>query len=190
MKLPRIFRNTHCEFKSLHLTDKCLLVFMLILMAQSAHNLFSHELAMQLSSPLDVVIRTTAAAIFGYFISANFQNGGRGDVGAGDAEAAPVRRISALDGGGTSAKIGFSAPSESAEAGRGDARVTPEETRGCLQILVVAATGLTALVLLIIAHDFFKESAAATATISQLRDFVSGSVGFLIGHSTHEKSSP
>ncbi|MEG1790590.1 MAG: hypothetical protein RR230_08055 [Oscillospiraceae bacterium] len=46
------------------------------------------------------------------------------------------------------------------------------------------------MVLLIIAHDFFKESAAATATISQLRDFVSGSVGFLIGHSTHEKSSP
>ncbi|MEG1193414.1 MAG: hypothetical protein RSG50_09350 [Clostridia bacterium] len=62
-----------------------------------------------------------------------------------------------------------------------------EEKRVQLQILVVAAIGILALLLLMIAHNHFVRNDAATATISQLRDFVSGSVGFLIGHSTHQK---
>ncbi|MEG1813804.1 MAG: hypothetical protein RR337_10955 [Clostridia bacterium] len=159
------WKKARRAFGRLHLTDKCLLAFMLILFVQTAHNLFFHELAQQESSALDVIVRTTMAAIFGYLISANFQNGGKtrpeDEPGAGD---------------------------EPAAGGKAAEKANPmAEKRSQLQILVVAAIGILALLLLLIAHNHFALNDAATATISQLRDFVSGSVGFLIGHSTHQK---
>ncbi|MEG1583798.1 MAG: hypothetical protein RR131_02450 [Anaerovorax sp.] len=163
MKLHPFCKKAHASLCNLSLADQCLLVFMLILMFQSAHNLFFHELVSQKSTTLDIVIRTTAAAIFGYFISANFQNGSK-----------PTGKNKSLSMDETAANVPsathpFSQPHDQ------------------LQILVVAIIGIYALVLLIVAHNYFAiNNTTATATISQLRDFVSGSVGFLMGHSTHE----
>ncbi|MEG1886820.1 MAG: hypothetical protein RR177_01725, partial [Oscillospiraceae bacterium] len=77
MNKRHIFKKIQLAIGVLHLADKCLLVFMIILMLQSIHNLFFYESTFQSSDTLDVIVRTTAAAIFGYFISANFQNGSR-----------------------------------------------------------------------------------------------------------------
>ncbi|MEG0878139.1 MAG: hypothetical protein RSF00_05615, partial [Oscillospiraceae bacterium] len=55
-----------------------------------------------------------------------------------------------------------------------------------LQIMVVAAIGLFALVLLLLAKDYTYQSHSSIATVSQLRDFVSGSVGFLVGYSENQ----
>ncbi|MEG1844170.1 MAG: hypothetical protein RR296_07995 [Clostridia bacterium] len=318
------WKKTRCALRNMHLTDKCLLVFMLILLAQTAHNLFFHELAQQESSAFDVIVRTTMAAIFGYLISANFQDSGKtrpedrpgaGDkspagvteavaashastaanpaanAGAGTGEGAGAnpgedtgagtgksawanpgegaaanpeantganpgtgaRALATMDFCGARAqgvRIGFASGAESthrqggatdsgspempgsaaAERPESPAKGTSEmpgnaargsfempgsgargsfempgkvagekpempgsgagegeEKRVQLQILVVAAIGILALLLLMIAHNHFVRNDAATATISQLRDFVSGSVGFLIGHSTHQK---
>ncbi|MEG1593204.1 MAG: hypothetical protein RR350_02255, partial [Oscillibacter sp.] len=57
------------------------------------------------------------------------------------------------------------------------------------QVLVVALVGVAALLLLIVARNFLADDGPAAATLSQLRDFVSGSVGFLLGHTTHRPSS-
>ena len=59
-------------WKMVHPVDKGLLVFMLLLLAQSTFSMFFPGDAPQLSSDIDVVVRTSSAAIFGYFLSANF----------------------------------------------------------------------------------------------------------------------
>lgn len=157
MKNYHPLKKIQIALHALALTDKCLLVFMIILMIQSAHNLFFHEITVKESHALDVVIRTTAAAIFGYFISANFQNGTQ------------------------------SAKKEKEQSKEEDAEsVEPNH----FQILIIASIGISSLLLLLIAHNFIEANSASVATISQLRDFVSGSVGFLIGHSTHQKKEP
>ena len=54
-----------------------------------------------------------------------------------------------------------------------------------IQIIVAATIGLFCLITLIVLRNTWgtamAESSGATATIAQLRDFVSGCVGFLIG---------
>lgn len=159
MKKPHLWKN---PLSALHLADKCLLVFMAILLLQSAYNLFFYTRETSGSSALNIIIRTTAAAIFGYFISANFQNGG--DIPENDNKDLNMKAQ--------------------------EAEETCTNQMGCrnhLQILVVAGIGIFALLVLVIAHDSIVSTHAVVATTSQLRDFVSGSVGFLIGHSTHQK---
>ena len=54
------------------LVDKCLLVFFLALLTQSAYSLFSHNGTGSEIEHIDVIVRTSSAAIFGYILSANF----------------------------------------------------------------------------------------------------------------------
>ena len=168
-------------WKRMHLADRILLVFMVVLLCQTAHNLYANELAGQPSTALDAVIRTTSASIFGYFISAGVQGGTEKKT---DVPRAP---------------IGFSAGTEEASASlrnasgeteSGEMLALPPELRGesiegagKQQILVVGGIGLAALLLLIFAGSWGELSSTAMVTLSQLRDFVSGSVGFLIRHS-------
>ena len=83
-------------WRRLHLADRLLLVFLAVLLIQSGHNLFAHELSGN-SAELDVVVRTTMAAIFGYFISTGVNR----KTGTSQSVSAPV-------------KIGFSLPEEGA----------------------------------------------------------------------------
>ncbi|MEG1559505.1 MAG: hypothetical protein RR398_01375 [Clostridia bacterium] len=188
MKTPHIFKKMRCELNMLHLADKCLLIFMFLLMFQSTHNLFFHELAMLEGTSFNVIVRTTAAAIFGYFISANFQHVGR-DKSENEENFSGTPVVSTDNYKNENQPLyGIDNIEPENKDSNADDKITAKQ-RNCLQIIVVAAIGLTALILLIIAHDFFEDSSMATATISQLRDFVSGSVGFLIGHSTHPAKS-
>ena len=60
------------EFSRIHLVDKCLIVFMMVLLAQSAFSLIAGEAWAARANDVDVIVRTAAASIFGYFLSANF----------------------------------------------------------------------------------------------------------------------
>ena len=165
-------------WRGICLADRLLLLFMGILLLQAGHNLFVHELARGQSTELDVVVRTTAASIFGYFVSAGVRGGER--TGAGT----------------TRNRIGFSLPRESSlrmeeespPAGPAYSAAAPEtggeerESRLGKQMVIVGGIGLASLILLILARNCGQTSPEALATLSQLRDFVSGSVGFLIGH--------
>lgn len=180
-------RRIQC-LRAVPLADKCLIVMMIILLAQSGYSLWHHELAFQESNMIDVVIRTTSAAIFGYFISANFLAGGRNthDTDLPESPASTVRTPHA--GAAPKAEIGFhpDGEAESPRLGRAQALPNaPPEPENCFQVLVVALIGMAALLLLIVARDAIATNQVATATLSQLRDFVSGSVGFLLGHTTH-----
>ncbi|MEG1658300.1 MAG: hypothetical protein RR288_04500 [Oscillibacter sp.] len=192
MKLSQRWRWAMGCLETVPLADKCLILIMVILLAQSGYSLFS--LNFQEGNMIDVVIRTTSSAIFGYFISANFLAGGGPACQFPPPPPAPGAGRPAVprDGDAPRAEIGFHPDSEGGKLRSGYVRLrseAPPERENRFQVLVVALVGVAALLLLIVARNFLADDGPAAATLSQLRDFVSGSVGFLLGHTTHRPSS-
>ena len=155
-------------WRRLYVVDRLLLIFMAILLIQSAHSLFFCEQATQNSNALHTVIRTAAASIFGYFISAGFRGGTNRDNIA------------------ENTAIGVSTGTET--DGEARVKVTVDRSEGLInqrlrqQIIIVALIGIFSLLILVAACNNTTTASDAVAALSQLRDFVSGSIGFLIGH--------
>ena len=200
-------RYPHCPgalgaaLGQIHLVDRCLLVFMAVLLAQSVYSLFVPGTAGQAAGEIDIVVRTSSAAIFGYFLSANFIRHAAGQTPAG--EAAHILEAEHTPASGPLDRIGFDAGDGPAQAGdltAGGAHGVPApgevQAAGCLQIRVAAAIGLLCLVALLALRNLSQWGMvsvrweAVAATVAQLRDFVSGCVGFLIGCPTHPDSNP
>lgn len=57
----------------IRLMDRCLLAYMAILLAQSAYSLFSAAALGTETGGIDIIVRTSTAAVFGYFLSANYR---------------------------------------------------------------------------------------------------------------------
>lgn len=184
----------------IHPVDKGLLVFMLVLLIQSAYSIFCPAGAGQAAEDIDIIVRTSAAAIFGYFLSANFIRHAAGqtpaalpphklETGEGSPAdpAAPVGRIGFSDSAGTSAPdAGGAAGSAPTGSPAGD------EAANCLQVTVATCIGLFCLVTLLVLRNLSQwglaaDSDSVAATVVQFRDFVSGCVGFLIGCPTHSE---
>lgn len=182
------------RFGRIHLVDKCLLVILMLLMLQSAINLFLHESVTAETNVIDVVVRTSAAGIFGYIISINFnqhrkRHAAKGQTarGAAPVQTATVPRV------GPTAQIGFQTDG-GGEAPGATATTPPEMTReeereaehrsDRAQILVVAMICVMSLVVLLVFRNFMTGTDANASSLTQFRDFVSGGVGFLISCST------
>lgn len=58
----------------------------------------------------------------------------------------------------------------------------PTEYRNKMQILIVSLIGLLSLVALLVSYSLKNESSGFVSTVSQLRDFVSTCIGFLISY--------
>lgn len=191
--------------KRVHLIDKCLLVFMTIFMIQSGYTLFTQYTAeTQDINSIDVIVRTSAAAIFGYFISSNFVRRDSlkdAPTSGGSLQSPEIKEITTAkesqisqepqEVGRIKNQIGFAAPNPSPKAelqdGKGEVLETEEERTTIaaeLQIVIISVIGITSLCILLIYRDFFEMTAASVGSLSQLRDFVSGCVGFLIGSTT------
>lgn len=183
VKKPALLSRITSWWLRLHLVDRLLLIFMVILLAQSARSLFFYECVSQNSDALHTAIRTTAASIFGYFISAGFRGANQD---------------------GTSMQTESDSPAGQNKSRKPTAQTSPSETEGSIiearsktmvdqsdesteqrlrqQMLIVGMIGISSLLMLVIACDSTQDTTNASAALSQLRDFVSGSVGFLIGH--------
>lgn len=184
-------------FSGVSLVDRCLLVFMLILLLQSAYRIFVPGGDGDRMGDIDIIVRTSSAAIFGYFLSANFMC--HTPRKSRTAKNDPIKETDVELEGGTGptsalrGPIGFAAePQPELELGGASTRpaeVEQEEKKKCahLQVAVAAGIGLFCLLTLIVLRDLVSwpdgsgESSSVTATIVQFRDFVSGCVGFLIG---------
>ena len=227
-RYKRYIKRMRAVLSKIHLVDRCLLIFMLVLMLQSAYSLFAAVSQPADSSHIDVIIRTSAAAIFGYFLSANFcmrpDRGSQYTWSSGQAlqtdkgqkgRDAPVQNRMGFEpaGTGTDAETagtgtgtgpaGTGTDAETAgnggKTGKGDAKgITEDENEdfqsACgLQIMTAAFIGLFCLVVLILVRNLAGGEAelglAASPVIVQFRDFISGSVGFLIGCPTSGPSS-
>lgn len=180
------------SLRKIKLVDRCLIVFMLVLLMQSTYTLFANKVNSQETSAIDIVVRTTSAAIFGYFLSANFiKKSGKKTDAVIDAKSNLPQTKAEITPAGAPAKaplarnrIGFLPDNDSkAELGLGEitSKCEPASETAHLQVIIATIIGVFCLCVLILVRNFSQISPAMLATISQMRDFVSGCVGFLLG---------
>lgn len=177
------------------------MAFMAVLLLQSAYSLFVPPASGELAGDIDIIVRTSSAAIFGYFLSANFVR-----------RASLPREPSApLPCGEEPAEHLLSQPAAAAQAGepevpgmagtasggpRAQKAPEPPPAANCLQVAAATGIGLFCLFTLLLLRNTPLGNTALeaqpdrlTATVAQFRDFVSGCVGFLIGCPTHAAAS-
>ena len=120
---------------------------------------------------MDVIVLYSAASIFGYLLSANFILNPEGS-GQKDSSNSTISSQS------------IETDTDDNTPNTGSDEPDPVGTER-IQIIVAATIGLFCLITLIVLRNTWEYShgrvIGATATIAQLRDFVSGCVGFLIG---------
>lgn len=244
---------------NMNLADKFLIAMMLILFLQSAYTLFVNPPMSQVKNTVDIVIRTSAAGIFGYFISSNFMKKGESASAASQStpsgtEPVPVPQGDTEQAAQAKDPIGFIPPSvpdggagpDNAGAGNpnpipvnipggqpsptfpASQRIKQEATPSALasqpsiqqpqgagkgvettsvtvaqpgppdfvpappetdatsgssskfQIMIVSGISISSLLLLLFLRNFWDIPDSAAPIISQLRDFVSAGIGFLI----------
>ena len=176
----------------IHLVDWCLLLFMAVLMIQTAVGLFLPGEGGEQSDSIDIVVRTSSAAVFGYILSANFSRCASASTSkTSGGQANEVQTTATMEG--PVAQIGFQAPAE--ESGGSLERTGPgviqeENAQGPenrLQIVTATVIGLFCLLTLLLLR-WRGVPEGGTAAVVQLRDFVSGCVGFLIGCPTQNSN--
>lgn len=190
------------KLKNINLIDKCIIVITIILFLQFAHNLFANEIIYQTSEPIDIIIRTTIASIFGYFISANFVKNERYYKNKIFADIKAANEISSVNvsntdktDGSSYYSIGFVSPNAAIQPALQNAVIFPSDENNPLietnnlQIIIVTFIGIFCLVLLIIARNCTTITPHSMSSLSLLRDIVSGCVGFLLG-SPSQNASP
>ena len=126
------------------LVNLFLLLFMTLLLLYTAWILLAKPPASQDANTIDIIIRTSAAAIFGYFLSSSFRKTDS-DLSAQEVPSVPASR-----------------------------------STNQIQISVIASIGLLSLILLFLARGSVTMTPEFSAAVSQLRDFVSAAIGFLV----------
>lgn len=183
-----ILKRIRNMLSGVSLVDVVLVLFMMVLLAYLTAHLFTGIEPDKESNSIDIIVRTSAAGVFGYFISRNFGRKVR-KTSSGSTSAVSRQTIDAA----TSSPIGFRAQSPSdpeqgtlntvdlsAEVTEYADTVQAEAQCDRMQVLIVSAIGLFSLIVLLIARQFYSTAGEFTAIVSQLRDFLSASIGFLI----------
>lgn len=147
----KIWRKAKRTFDNVCIVDRFLLIFLLVLFGYIIAHIFSGAAASQEGNTIDIIVRTSMAAIFGYFISSNFSE-----------------RQNTLSAQST----------DSEDQSLGQA----VSFRRCskIQVTIVASIGLISLAILFVTRFYQDFTPELSATISQLRDFVSACIGFLV----------
>ena len=162
---------------------------MLILLLQSAYNIFLDEPAYQEENTIDVIVRTSQAAIFGYFLSANFANR---NIKKNNNNTKNNRIKNENINSKNSLKtvensIGFTTGADNNndyKLGNIDIENEDEQSSDldCSkhQIIIVTLICVSCLIILLTFRDFCEVTPRVASKVSQLRDFVSVGVGFLV----------
>ncbi|MBN1053343.1 MULTISPECIES: hypothetical protein [unclassified Clostridium] len=167
------------------LGDKCLIIFMIIIFFHVTFDLFiggnginSEETV----NGIDIIVRTTIASIFGYFISSNFVKDKKEVLYEKESnkyylENENSNKVCLNDNN----KVIINNNNENLEDENKKSRASEE------QIVIVFIIGLVSLILLLLVRDFIQVSDLDIPIISQLRDIVCGCVGFLLGCPSNHK---
>ncbi|MBE7048766.1 MAG: hypothetical protein E7393_05300 [Ruminococcaceae bacterium] len=156
--MKKLFETIKQSLDGICLIDKILMAYMGILLVYIAIHLICST-TLKESTSVDTIIRTSASAIFGYFISNNF-----------------IRSNSDTE---SKSEMNIQAQNDITEQEKNTA-VNISVYCSKLQIIVVSAIGFIALVLLLISRNYTQTTPEFSATVSQLRDFLSASIGFLV----------
>lgn len=153
VRLRSFCKEIKRSFKQFQMIDRFLIVMMIVLLLQMLVGILLEEGSS--TNEIDVISRTTAASIFGYFLSSNFTSN--------------------------------CVPKENCTVSKDPKRDAISSKCKTQQVLIVGIFGLCVLVMLFLVRYLVEDQTPAQATISQLRDFVSGSVGFLLGSPGKQK---
>lgn len=148
------------SIKKINFADRFLILFVIMLYLYVTITLFNQNVP-QSANSIDVIIRTALSAVFGYLISKNF-SASTSDY-QDDVFSSGISSNEILDN--------ISPPESTSQ---------PKQSCSKIQITLVAIIGFTSLLLLLILKNTSILISEHAAEISQLRDFVSGSIGFLI----------
>lgn len=157
------FSRFRRDWRRLSLADRCLMFLFFLLLAQSAATLFMPY------SPdgreIDIVVRTSSASVFGYLLGGGMARQNR--VPEGEDMASPDL-------------------SQSPAQPAAEPYPTPGECNR-FRVLAAAGAGIFCLCVLLLLRDWpgkttqLSGSDSAAAVIVQFRDYISGSLGVLIG---------
>ncbi len=148
--MKSIVAKINNALNKIRLVDRFLIIIMAILLIQSVYTLFVHETVSQEENCIDIIVRTSAAAIFGYFLSGNF-----------------TKQRSSLQNNTMAVSETFRENDTPARCNK-------------LQITVISVIGIVSLICLLLLRNFSQMTPQTASTVSQLRDFISASVGFLV----------
>lgn len=186
MKKLQIIRTS---FSRISLVDKFLLLFLFLFLAQIAYALFTKTESSELINSIDIIIRTFASAVFGYFLSGRFSD----TLPRSNMIPAISQTATQADTAAPSSvrnKIGFSdLPSDKALPGNTELRTVSAPADHTFQTIIVASVGLISLIILLILRNTYTVTDTMIAPLTQLRDMLSSSIGFLIGHKSQNNGS-
>lgn len=172
----KMFYRLASLLKRISLIDKCLLIFMTIFMIQIIFNLFVNEVGSENQNLIDVIIRTSAAAIFGYFISNNnlISKNNQTDLSKNINNNSDEFRSDESIFNNNSKEEKVLQEHKNEDKSKNEIR---DE-----RIIIITVLGVISLLALIIVRNFFDLNSTATASITELRDFISNAIGFLLGY--------
>ena len=183
------WKKVTAAVRSVSIVDRFLILFMVILFFYTTIHPFLWVDPPGATNTIDVIVRTSMASIFGYFLSSPFiQMRGSTRTSAPTPPAVSIQQEqdpSPQAQGAARGAIGFRGPVSSGEevaggSALGEMETPPTASGGRLQVAVVGMVGLVSLVVLLVIRQFQDATPELSAIVSQLRDFVSASIGFLV----------
>ena len=182
-KLKNNFLNALIKcWREISISDKALIIIMLILLIQSIHNLFTPEPSEATALSINIIIRTSIASIFGYFLSENFLK--NEIIKNNNSNIAVPLNKNKVDGNKSEDNTNnfISDDNNSKKLSLDLKEYICNKT---LQIIVALTVCIISLLSLIIGNSFDLIPSSANPTVIQFRDLISSCIGFLVGHSSN-----
>ena len=186
--MKKLWRKLKKRITKIGLVDRFLILFMFILLLYTAISLFTGITDSPNGDMVDTIIRTSAASIFGYFISSNFvkinTTNSVADSDSQDLNSSTQAYEENLEvQPNNQNEFLTSAEGIEEQAASPVPEISPNPIPcNKLQVAIVSTIGGCALILLFITKFLIPKAADVSATISQLRDFVSACIGFLVSY--------
>ena len=186
--MSRIWQRTKEIIRNISIVDRFLMIFMMILFIYIICHLFGGQDTSKDINTIHIIVRTSVASIFGYFISNNFVGKDLPPISQNANSFNSNLSATSVDSNSTNSvknQIGFQTSSTSSnnelqKPSLSETPSSPIKSHNKTQIITVSIIGLISLIILLVSKNFQNITPEFTATISQLRDFVSGCIGFLI----------
>lgn len=174
-------------FFQLSLIDRILLLFLTILLLYTLIHLLAGISGNGNSNTIDIIVRTSLASIFGYFLNGALPKSSPVSKLSKTGTSTVIQKTSSenLSSDIIKNQIGFQTPLSTSPQ-TGDRFSPPPElsapTSSYLKtrIYIVSGIGLLSLIILVFARHTPSVTPELAATVSQLRDFVASCIGFLI----------
>lgn len=170
-------------WKEIAISDKSLIIIMAILLLQCIYNLFNPEPLTTNGISINVIIRTTVAAIFGYFLSENFLNHEL-------IKSKTSNIILPLNIEENNKKNDLeNCPLKNQNNIQEKSKLKDYICNKTFQVLIALTVCIISLLCLIIGNNFNLIAPGTNPTVIQFRDIISSCVGFLLGHSSNSNKS-